>query len=130
MEPNQSEIAFEFLPIIRVYEVTVCFSNILNHRTGVSSKDVTIASESNLTARLYLPKLTKENQKLSLLVYFHGGAFCVSSPFNSKYHSYLNTLGAEANVVAVSVNYRKAPEHPLPAAYDDAWVALQWVVSH
>ncbi|XVF64010.1 hypothetical protein PTKIN_Ptkin09bG0132900 [Pterospermum kingtungense] len=37
---------------------------------------------------------------------------------------------AEAKVIAVSVNYRKAPEHPIPTAYEDSWDALQWVVSH
>lgn len=83
-------------------------------------------------SRLYLPKLTttNQNQKFPLLVYFHGGGFCISSPFTSKYHSYLNALVAEANVVAVSVNYRKAPEHPIPAANQDFWAALQWVVNH
>ncbi|KAL5992741.1 hypothetical protein ACLOJK_013660 [Asimina triloba] len=98
--------------------------------TGVSSKDVDILPELGVKGRLYLPRLTGSNQKLPILVHYHGGAFCIESAFSSLYHPYLNSLVAEANVVAVSVNYRKAPKHRLPAAYNDSWAALQWVASH
>lgn len=55
----------------------------------------------------------------------------VSAPADPLYHNNtLNKLVAEANVVAVSVDYRLVPEHPLPAAYEDSWTALQWVASH
>lgn len=43
------------------------------------------------------------------------------------YHHYATSLAASAAVVVMSVEYRLAPEHPIPAAYDDAWTALQWV---
>ncbi|GAA0184037.1 deacetylase [Lithospermum erythrorhizon] len=96
--------------------------------TGVSSKDITISKE--ISARLYLPKLNSPNQKLPILVYIHGGAFCFETAFEAYYHDYMNALVKEANVVVVSVEYRLAPEHPLPAAYEDSWNALQWVASH
>ncbi|KAJ0984743.1 hypothetical protein J5N97_003099 [Dioscorea zingiberensis] len=38
-------------------------------------------------------------------------------------------IGLTANIIAVSVNYRLAPEHLLPTAYEDSWEALQWVLS-
>nr|GMD67741.1 2-hydroxyisoflavanone dehydratase-like [Ipomoea batatas] len=37
---------------------------------------------------------------------------------------------SKANAIAVSVEYRFAPENPLPAGYEDCWEALRWVVSH
>ncbi|KAH7567384.1 hypothetical protein JRO89_XS07G0061900 [Xanthoceras sorbifolium] len=143
MESAKPEIDYEFLPFFRLYKDGhverlrdtdfVPAASPADTITGVSSKDITIVREepdTNISARLYLPKITTQNQKFPLLVYFHGGGFCISSPFNSKYHNYVNALVAEANVVAVSVNYRKAPEHPIPTAYEDSWAALQWVVSH
>lgn len=47
--------------------------------------------------------------------------------YSSFIHAWLNTLVEASNIVAVSVEYRLAPQHPLPAAYDDAWTALHWV---
>ncbi|CAI0558389.1 unnamed protein product, partial [Linum tenue] len=94
--------------------------------SGVSSKDVVI--NSNFSARLYLPPHC--HRKLPLLLYFHGGAFCISSPFCGKYHRYVSRLAAEARVVVVSFAYRLAPEHPIPAAYDDARAGIRWAVSH
>ncbi|CAJ1972671.1 unnamed protein product [Sphenostylis stenocarpa] len=98
----------------------------------VSSKDVTLHPHSTLSARLFLPPppSTNHRRNLPLLVYFHGGGFCTSSPFTSTYHHYIAAIAAEAKVVAVSVEYRLAPEHPLPAAYEDSWAALQWIASH
>ncbi|KAJ7980076.1 2-hydroxyisoflavanone dehydratase-like [Quillaja saponaria] len=96
-------------------------------QTGVSSKDITISKNPLISARIFLPKLTKPNQKLPILVYFHGG---FESAFTSHSQRYLNNLVSEAHVIAVTVEYRQAPEHYLPAAYEDGWTALQWVASH
>lgn len=42
----------------------------------------------------------------------------------------LNKVVAEAQVLAVSVEYRLAPEHPVPACYHDTWTVMKWVTSH
>lgn len=99
-----------------------------NPITGVRSKDIVVVPENNVTVRLYLPKITQNNdQKFPLLVYFHGGAFVIESAFSTYYHSYLHSLAAETNVLIVSVEYRLAPEHKIPACYDDSWAAMKWV---
>ncbi|KAJ6675783.1 ARYLACETAMIDE DEACETYLASE [Salix viminalis] len=98
--------------------------------TGVSSKDVVVVPELNIIARLFLPKLTDPNKNLAVLVFFHGGGFVINTPFTTTYHNLVTKLVSEANVVAVSVDYRKAPDHPIPAAYEDSMAALKWVASH
>ncbi|XP_059294486.1 2-hydroxyisoflavanone dehydratase-like [Lycium ferocissimum] len=98
-------------------------------QTGVSSKDVKISP--HVSARLYLPKITTDSsQKLPILVYYHGGALVLGSAFFNAYQRYLNILVAESNAIAISVEYRLAPEHDVPTIYEDCWTALQWVASH
>lgn len=89
------------------------------------SKDV-----NNNSARLYLPKLTQKNQKFPLLIYIHGGGFSIESAFSAGHNKYLHSVVSKANVVAVSIDYRLTPEHPLPACYDDSWVVIKWVALH
>ncbi|CAN6204657.1 unnamed protein product [Urochloa humidicola] len=100
--------------------------------TGVTSKDVVIDATTGVAARLYLPaaiQTAATTTKLPVLVIFHGGYFVVGSAGRPGFHGFVNSLVAGAGAVAVSVDYRLAPEHPLPAAYDDAWGALAWAAS-
>ncbi|CAA0282104.1 unnamed protein product [Arabidopsis thaliana] len=107
----------------------------LNPQNDVVSKDVMYSSDHNLSVRMFLPnKSTKldtaGNNKIPLLIYFHGGAYIIQSPFSPVYHNYLTEVVKTANCLAVSVQYRLAPKHPVPAAYDDSWSAIQWIFSH
>jgi acetyl esterase len=45
-------------------------------------------------------------------------------------HATTSTLAHRSGCTVVSVDYRLAPEHPFPAAVDDAWAAMKWVVEH
>ncbi|XP_010500509.1 PREDICTED: probable carboxylesterase 3 [Camelina sativa] len=103
----------------------------LNPKNDVVSKDVVYSPEHNLSVRMFLPhKSTTQGNKLPLLIYFHGGAYITQSPFSPVYHNYLTEVVKTSNCLAVSVQYRLAPEHPVPAAYDDSWSAIQWIYSH
>ncbi|KAK1401127.1 Arylacetamide deacetylase [Heracleum sosnowskyi] len=136
MDSSTTEILHDFSPLIRVFKDgrvermsgTESVPASFDPATGVQSKDVKI--NDSVSARLYLPKSVKPDEKLPLLVYFHGGGFVIATAFSPLYHTHLNNLVAEANIIVVSVDYRRAPEHPLPIAYEDSWTALQWIASH
>ncbi|CAI0447113.1 unnamed protein product [Linum tenue] len=135
---DHSEPVREFLPFLRIYKdgtvqrltgTKIVPPSLHDPKSAVQSKDVRYYSSSS-AGGIYLPKQTTPGEKLPVLVYYHGGAFLIESAFSPIYHNYLNTLVAEANVIAVSVDYRRAPENPLPIAYEDSWAALEWIASH
>jgi len=98
----------------------------ISSERGVTARDVIINKETNLWARVYVP-ISSHIKPLPLLVYFHGGGFCVGSAAWSCYHEFLTSLASKANCVILSVDYHLAPENRLPMAYDDGFNALLWV---
>ncbi|KAL7598945.1 hypothetical protein Lser_V15G24689 [Lactuca serriola] len=138
MESSTNEIIKELPGIIRIFkdgrfqklQVPDIVPAGVDPSTGVNSKDVVFSSQNNVYARLYIPKTTTLNHKLPLLIFYHGGGFMIESAKSSLYHNFLNLIVSEANVVAVSVDYRLAPEFPLPVAYEDSWEAIKWVAKH
>jgi len=65
---------------------------------------------------------------LGLVVYLHGGGWTIGSldGFDPLCRALANASGA----ILASVDYRLAPEHPFPAAADDALAATRWLVAH
>ncbi|XP_074571722.1 tuliposide A-converting enzyme 1, chloroplastic-like [Curcuma longa] len=134
---SADEITVDAFPFVRIYKSgrverflgTAVVPAGVDSATGVVSKDVVVDPATNLSARLYLPGHPQPDRALPVLVYFHGGGFVIESATSPTYHNYLNPLVAAAGVIAVSVEYRRAPECPLPTAYDDCFAALRWVAS-
>jgi acetyl esterase len=75
-----------------------------------------------LRARLYVPS---DDETLALMLYFHGGAFIVGDL--DTHDSLCRRLAADTKMRLLSLEYRLAPEHPFPAAVNDAIDALRRV---
>jgi acetyl esterase len=79
-----------------------------------------------INIRIYWPP--GDHQAPPVVLFFHGGGFVVGDLDTHDGTARQHAVGASA--VVVSVEYRLAPEHPYPAAIDDAWAATQWVAAH
>lgn len=75
--------------------------------------------------RIYRPE---RSGTTPTLLFFHGGGFALGSIDTSD--TLCRTLCRELGAVVVSVEYRLAPEHPFPAAHDDALAASRWLWRH
>jgi acetyl esterase len=79
-----------------------------------------------LRGRLYVP--SRATARGPLLVFFHGGGWVYGDL--DSHDPTCRFLAERSGVRVLSVEYRLAPEHPFPAAYDDAVAAYRWVASH
>ena len=62
--------------------------------------------------------LTPPDRGAGTLLYFHGGGYAIGSPASHRH--LVAAIAAAARVRAHALDYRRAPEHPFPAAVDDA----------
>src|SRR3954452_23920786 len=92
---------------------------------GVGRGDGEDARGPGLPARAYWPKTV---EPVGALVWLHGGGWCIGDldGFDRVCRSLCNAAGA----IVVSVDYRLAPEHPYPAAVEDADLAGAWATGH
>lgn len=79
-----------------------------------------------LPARLYTPN--EESASMPLLVFFHGGGWIYGGL--DSHDAPCRVLAERAGVRVLAVAYRLAPEHPFPAAHEDAMAAYRWVVEN
>lgn len=92
--------------------------------TAVDTTDLEIETGS----RLHIHRPKGSAGPLPIVVNFHGGGWCLGTPEQS---AWLASHVAElTGSLVVSPTYRLAPEHPYPAAVEDAWAVLRWVSEH
>jgi acetyl esterase len=89
---------------------------------AVDAEDVSLAD--GLTGRVYRPA----DAAGATVVFLHGGGWTVGSV--ADYDGLARRLAASLPAVVLSVEYRQAPEHPFPAAVEDAVAATRWALEH
>ena len=87
--------------------------------------DVAVSS-SGCPARVYVPETAVDGR--GLIVHFHGGGWLTGSIEMSD--DACRFLANRSGCVVMSAGYRFAPEHPFPAAADDAYAAFGWAAQH
>lgn len=91
-----------------------------------AARDLRLASEDG-TFRVRM--LRPAGVARATIVYFHGGGW-VGGDIDLQYDHVGRDLVNATRSTVVLVNYRKAPEHPFPAAIEDSWLALDWAAEH
>ena len=93
--------------------------------SAIELHEIRDVDAGGVPARLYRPS---GDEDLGLLVYFHGGGWVVGDL--ETHDSTCRALAAESGHAVLAVDYRRAPEHPFPAALDDAMAATRWASEH
>jgi acetyl esterase len=93
---------------------------------GVSVKEMAIdGPRGKIPLYVYTPA---GQGPFPVMLYYHGGGFVIAD--TKTYDASIRALAEGASAIMVSVEYRQAPEHPFPAAPEDAFTAYKWVLEH
>lgn len=91
-------------------------------------RDLTVdGGQAPRPARLYRPEGDADGP-LPLMVFFHGGGFVIGDL--DTHEAQARRLCRDLGALVVSVDYRLAPEHPFPAAFEDCLAATRWAADH
>ncbi|MCO5586159.1 hypothetical protein L7F22_040098 [Adiantum nelumboides] len=98
---------------------------------GVASRDVQLGDGAFLWVRIFRPQDPQgaDPKPKPVVLYAHGGAYSAGQPHWYPLHAFCSTACKLSHSIWVSLAYRLAPAHRLPAAYNDGAFALGWLRS-
>ncbi len=117
---------FEHMTVPQAREATKGFIDLQGEPEEIATEDRTIPGPAGeIPIRVYTP--AGEGPK-PVIVYFHGGGWVIGEL--DTVDNPLRRIANRTGAVVVSVDYRLAPEHVYPAAFDDCYAATAWVAEH
>jgi len=84
------------------------------------------SSAGGIRIRIFRP--VDDDRPIPAIVFFHGGGWVFGTI--DTHDAACRALANAAEATVISVDYRLAPEHPYPAAVDDAVAATEWIVEN
>jgi acetyl esterase len=89
-------------------------------------EDRTITADGrDVPVRVYRPA---EPARSGVAVFFHGGGWVFGDL--ESHDGVCRSITRNAGITTVAVHYRRAPEHPFPAALEDAAGVVRWLAAH
>jgi acetyl esterase len=117
---------FEAMTVPQAREAAKGFLDLQGEPENIAVDNRTIPGPAgDLPVRIYTPDGSAGRP---LLVYFHGGGWVIGDL--ETVDKPLRSLALRSGVVVLSVDYRLAPEHVYPAAFDDSYAATVWAAQH
>jgi acetyl esterase/lipase len=96
---------------------------------GLEVRNITYqGAQGPLPARVYIPSGVDRSQLIPVVLYFHGGGWVLADL--DDYDASARALAKRSGAVVISAHYRQAPEHPFPAAHEDAFAAYKWALQN
>lgn len=124
---EQGAPPFEEMTVPQAREATTAFEGLQGDPEDVAKVDdrAVPGPAGEIPIRIYTPS---GDGPFPIVVYYHGGGWVIGNleTVDRPCRALANAAGA----VVVSVDYRLAPEHRYPAAFDDAFAATAWVAEH
>jgi len=93
---------------------------------GVEVSDRTVGGSAEAPGtRVVIYEPPDRMRPSGAILWIHGGGLVMGRP--EQANQWCSALADELGILAVSVDYRLAPEHPFPAGLDDCASALGWL---
>ena len=120
----QNAPAWDSMPASQARDVFAGLGPLFGEPVEVDSiQDIRI--QDQIPARVYR---SSANDSGRVVVYYHGGGWVLGNI--ETHHALCSRIAQAGQTTVVSVDYRLAPDHPFPAAFDDCYDAAAYVSAH
>jgi len=97
------------------------------HAFEAPARTIAVTTDVAGPVPLRLYDAREDREPGPVILFMHGGGWVLGDL--DTHEPFCTELAIELDLPVVAVDYRLAPEHPFPAAFDDAIAATRWVAS-